>query len=159
MRIAVLGTGEVGSALGTRLASAGHHVVHGSRTRAGEAGTLSPREAVASSDVVVTAVLGTAVLGALKIGDDVLAERIVLDPSAAFTPQMTMAYPGDSVAQHHHGRPTGVTVPGDRLCQWRRQRGQDRGHWELRRELTPGCWTRGYATLGSVADVGSRLVS
>ncbi|MCG8927628.1 NADPH-dependent F420 reductase [Lentzea sp. CC55] len=105
MRIAILGTGKVGSALGTRLASAGHHVVYGSRTRAGEAGTLSPREAVASGEVVVTAIPGTAVLGALEaVGDDVLAGRIVLDPSAALTPQMTMAYPGDSVAQQVQAR-------------------------------------------------------
>ncbi|MEU7481971.1 NAD(P)-binding domain-containing protein [Lentzea sp. NPDC042327] len=105
MNIAILGTGKVGSALGTRLASTGHHVVYGSRTRAGEAGTVSPREAVASSDVVVTAIPGTAVVAALEdIGEDVLAEKIVLDPSAAFTPQMTMAYPGDSVAQQVQAR-------------------------------------------------------
>jgi predicted dinucleotide-binding enzyme len=79
MKIAILGTGKVGSALGTRLASTGHHVVYGSRTRAGEAGTLSPREAVASSDVVVTAIPGTAVVGALEdIGDEVLAEKRAL---------------------------------------------------------------------------------
>ena len=39
MNIAVLGTGKVGTALGTRLAAAGHHVVYGSRTHAGEQGT------------------------------------------------------------------------------------------------------------------------
>ncbi|WP_329378585.1 NADPH-dependent F420 reductase [Streptomyces sp. NBC_01716] len=100
MNIAVLGTGKVGTALGTRLASAGHQVVYGSRTRAGEKGTLTHHEAVASADVVVTAVPGTEVVTTLEeIGEDVLGEKVVLDPSAAFTPQMTMAYPGDSVAQ------------------------------------------------------------
>lgn len=100
MNIAILGTGKVGSALGARLASAGHHVVYGSRTRSGEAGILGHQEAVASSEVVITAVPGTVVLRTLQeIGEDVLGDKIVLDPSAAFTPEMTMAYPGDSVAQ------------------------------------------------------------
>ncbi len=40
-KIAVLGTGKVGSALGTKLASVGHQVVYGSRTPSGEA-TLPP---------------------------------------------------------------------------------------------------------------------
>ncbi|GLY30801.1 NAD(P)-binding domain-containing protein [Kineosporia sp. NBRC 101731] len=100
MKIAVLGTGKVGTALGTRLAAAGHQVVLGSRTRAGEPGILSRREAVASADVVITAIPGTDVVSTLEdIGEDVLNAKIVLDPSAAFTPQMTMAYPGDSVGQ------------------------------------------------------------
>lgn len=34
-----------------------------------------------------------------QIGEDNLSDKIVLDPSAAFTAEMTMAYPGDSVAQ------------------------------------------------------------
>lgn len=100
MKIAVLGTGEVGSALGTRLATAGHAVVYSSRTPADHARAVSPKEAVASAEVVITAIPGTAVLTTLEmIGDDVLGKKIVLDPSAAFTPQMTMAYPGDSLAQ------------------------------------------------------------
>lgn len=100
MNIAVLGTGKVGTALGNRLASAGHHVVFGSRNPAVQAGVLTQREAVASADVVVTAIPGTDVVTTLEnIGEDVLGDKIVLDPSAAFTPQMTMAYPGDSVGQ------------------------------------------------------------
>lgn len=100
MNIAILGTGKVGTALGAKLAIAGHHVVFGSRAPSGGAGTVTQREAVASSDVVITAIPGTAVLATLQdIGRDVLGDKIVLDPSAAFTPQMTMAYPGDSVAQ------------------------------------------------------------
>jgi 8-hydroxy-5-deazaflavin:NADPH oxidoreductase len=105
MTIAILGTGKVGSALGTRLASTGHPVIYGSRTRAGEPGILSPRDAVAAGDVVVTAIPGTAVLSSLEeIGEDVLGDKVVLDPSAAFTPQMTMAYPGDSVARQVQAR-------------------------------------------------------
>lgn len=105
MNIAVLGTGKVGSALGTRLASTGHHVLYGSRTPSGDAGTVSIPEAVAAAEVVITAIPGTVVLTTLEeIGDDVLGDKIVLDPSAAFTPQMTMAYPGDSVAQQVQAR-------------------------------------------------------
>lgn len=105
MNIAILGTGKVGSALGARLASAGHHVVHGSRTPSGQSGTVSQQDAVAGADVVITAIPGTAVLTTLlDIGADVLRDKIVLDPSAAFTPQMTLAYPGDSIAQQVQAR-------------------------------------------------------
>jgi predicted dinucleotide-binding enzyme len=105
MNIAVLGTGKVGSALGARLASAGHDVVYGSRNPARAPGTLSQRDAVASADVVITAVPGTAVLSTLAaIGEDILADKIVLDPSAALTPQMTMASYGDSVARQVQSR-------------------------------------------------------
>jgi hypothetical protein len=55
---------------------------------------------VAPAEVVITAIPGTAVLSTLEaIGEDVLGDKVVLDPSAAFTGQMAMAYPGDSVAQ------------------------------------------------------------
>ncbi len=105
MKIAVLGTGKVGTALGAKLASAGHHVNYGSRAPSSTAQTLSHREAVEASDVVITAVPGTEVVTTLEaIGDDVLGDKIVLDPSAAFTPQMTMAYPGDSVGQRVQAR-------------------------------------------------------
>lgn len=100
MNIAILGTGKVGSALGARLASSGHQVVYGSRDPAAAPGTLDRREAVASADVVVTAIPGTAVVSTLdEIGEDVLGDKIVLDPSAALTPQMTMASYGDSIAR------------------------------------------------------------
>lgn len=100
MNIAVLGAGKVGSTLGARLRSTGHVVVYGSRRPAPGAGTVGQREAVAAAELVITAIPGTAVLTTLElIGEDVLGEKIVLDPSAAFTPQMTMAYPGDSVAR------------------------------------------------------------
>jgi 8-hydroxy-5-deazaflavin:NADPH oxidoreductase len=100
MNIAVLGTGKVGSTLGARLASSGHDVVYGSRNPVETPGTLSQRDAVTSADVVITAIPGTAVLSTLEeIGDDILADKIVLDPSAALTPEMTMASYGDSVAR------------------------------------------------------------
>ncbi|MCD9199957.1 NADPH-dependent F420 reductase [Aeromicrobium wangtongii] len=97
--IAVLGTGKVGSALGTKLASAGHQVTYGSRAPAREGGVVSHRDAVAGAEVVITAIPGTGVVGALEaVGAAALGDKIVLDPSAAFAPDMTMAYPGDSVA-------------------------------------------------------------
>lgn len=105
MKIAVLGTGKVGSALGAKLASAGHQVVHGSRTPSAAARTVSHREAADSSDVVVTALPGTEVVATLEtIGEDALRDKIVLDPSAAFAADMTLAYPGDSVAQRVQAR-------------------------------------------------------
>lgn len=105
MKIAVLGTGKVGTALGTRLASAGHHVNYGSRKPSSAAQTLSHREAADASVVVFTAVPGTEVVTTLEaIGDEVLGDKIVLDPSAAFTSEMAMAYPGDSVGQRVQAR-------------------------------------------------------
>lgn len=98
MNIAVLGTGKVGSALGQKLASAGHQVTYGSRTPSDAA--VSHRDAVDGADVVVTALPGTDVVATLDaVGADVLGGKIVLDPSAALTAEMAMAYPGDSVAQ------------------------------------------------------------
>lgn len=98
--IAVLGTGKVGSALGKKLTSAGHRVVYGSRTPSRTAGTLAHRDAVEAAEVVITALPGTDVVATLEaVGADVLADKVVLDPSAAFSPTMAMAYPGDSVAQ------------------------------------------------------------
>lgn len=103
MNIAVLGTGKVGSALGQKLASAGHQVTYGSRTPSDV--SVSHREAVAGAEVVVTALPGTDVVEVLDtVGADVLDDKIVLDPSAAFTAQMTMAYPGDSVGQQVQAR-------------------------------------------------------
>jgi 8-hydroxy-5-deazaflavin:NADPH oxidoreductase len=100
MRIAVIGRGKVGSALGARFAAAGHEVVYGSRNPDGRIDSVSQREAVQGAEVVITAIPGTSVVSTLEqIGDDVVADRIVLDPSAAFAPDMSLAYPNDSVAQ------------------------------------------------------------
>lgn len=105
MNIAILGTGKVGSALGRRLTTSGHEVVYGSRTRAGRPGTMSQRDAVQGAEVVITAVPGTVVLDTLEdVTAEVLGDKVGLDPSAAFTAQMTMAYPGDSVAQQVQAR-------------------------------------------------------
>ncbi|MFF8103271.1 NADPH-dependent F420 reductase [Streptomyces sp. NPDC016640] len=98
MNIAVLGTGKVGSTLGTRLTTRGHRVLYGSRTPTG-ADRLDHRSAVASCDLVVTALPGDDVLGVLdEIGDEVLGGKILLDPSATITPQTATGHTGDGVA-------------------------------------------------------------
>ncbi|QBR04567.1 oxidoreductase (plasmid) [Streptomyces sp. S501] len=98
MNIAVLGTGKVGSTLGARLTSQGHRVLYGSRTPAG-ADRLDHRSAVASSDLVVTALPGGDVLDVLdEIGKEALADKILLDPSATITPQTTTGHAGAGAA-------------------------------------------------------------
>jgi 8-hydroxy-5-deazaflavin:NADPH oxidoreductase len=105
VHIAIIGTGKVGSALGARLASAGHEVAYGSRIPQDHAGSVSQTQAVQGAELVITAIPGTAVLPTLEgIGEDVLADRIVLDMSAALTPEMALAYPNDSVAQRVQAR-------------------------------------------------------
>jgi 8-hydroxy-5-deazaflavin:NADPH oxidoreductase len=98
VNIAVLGTGKVGSTLGARLTSRGHRVLYGSRTPTG-ADRLDHRSAVASCDLVVTALPGSEVLGVLdEIGDEVLGDKILLDPSATITPQTATGHIGAGAA-------------------------------------------------------------
>ena len=100
MRIAILGTGNVGTALGDHLAKAGHEVTFGSRNPEENPGSVSQSDAVASSELVVTAIPGVAVLPTLEaIGEDVLGDKIVLDPSVAINADMSLAFPNDSHAR------------------------------------------------------------
>lgn len=76
MRIAVLGTGRVGSALAGGLAAAGHSVVLGSRRPDGSA--LSYTDAVSDAEVVILAVPFAAAEDLVRgLGD--LGGRIVVD--------------------------------------------------------------------------------
>jgi NADPH-dependent F420 reductase len=90
--VALIGTGNVGSALGRRFAERGHTVVYGSRTPAAadvaalvrETGhgalALPPAEAAARSRVVVLAVPWTAAEDVVRsLGS--LAGKIVVDPT------------------------------------------------------------------------------
>ncbi len=90
--IALIGTGNVGSALGQRFAQQGHTVVYGSRDPGHadvadlvrETGhgaiALSPAEAAARSRVVVLAVPWTAVEEVVRgLGD--LSDKIIVDPT------------------------------------------------------------------------------
>jgi NADPH-dependent F420 reductase len=90
MRIAVIGTGKVGSTLGRRWAGAGHDVVYGSRrpdaddvrrvvaATAHGARAARPEEAVRDSDLVVLAVPGTTAVNVVtSLGE--LRGRVLVD--------------------------------------------------------------------------------
>lgn len=94
MRIAVLGTGAVGRALGTRLVETGHEVRMGSRTVGNEAAVAWAAEhgaaagegtfadAAAWGEVVVNATGGLVSIDALtSAGADNLAGKVLLDVS------------------------------------------------------------------------------
>ena len=90
--IAIIGTGDVGKALGTEFAQQGHTIVYGSReperrkvsdlveeTGAGASAT-TPAEAVVDADIVVLAVPGLLVEEiTLSLGD--LSGKIIIDPT------------------------------------------------------------------------------
>lgn len=88
--IAIIGTGNVGAALGTEFAQQGHTIVYGSRSplglkaldlvgrTKGDAKTAIPAEAAADADIVVLAVPGMVVEDVVKgLGD--LSGKIIID--------------------------------------------------------------------------------
>ena len=90
--IAIIGTGQVGSALGPEFASQGHTIVYGSRTpdredvqalvqkTPGDASATTLPESVKNADIVVLAVPGLAVEPiTLSLGD--LSGKIIIDPT------------------------------------------------------------------------------
>ncbi len=90
--IAMIGTGNVGSALGQRFAELGHTIVYGSREPARSdvqalvaatgptAGAATPSLAAAQADIVVLAVPADVIESVTReLGD--LAGRIVIDPT------------------------------------------------------------------------------
>lgn len=83
MRIAVIGTGNIGGTLGRRWREAGHDVVYGSRdpggTGPGGAPLLATAEAVAGADVVVFAVPGQAVPAVVSALGSALDGKVVID--------------------------------------------------------------------------------
>ncbi|WP_028707638.1 NADPH-dependent F420 reductase [Propionicicella superfundia] len=82
MRIAVLGTGAVGSGWAERLRELGHDVVMGTRTpgAAGEAvRRLSHAEAVAGASIVVNALNGAASLDVLERLAEPLTGTVLMD--------------------------------------------------------------------------------
>jgi predicted dinucleotide-binding enzyme len=117
MDIAMLGTGQVGITLGTRLVDLGHRVVMGSRDAAnpraaGWAGRLGQgassgtfADAARAGEIVVNATAGVASLDALHAaGADALAGKVLLDVanaldfSAGFPPRV-LASSDDSLAE------------------------------------------------------------
>lgn len=102
MDIAVLGTGNVGSALGNGLSGAGHNVVFGSRAPEDKAGFSIPvktlAEAVRSAGVIVNALPGaTAVATLREIGADTLAGKVLIDVANALTESFELVYPNASL--------------------------------------------------------------
>lgn len=80
MKIAVIGTGKIGSALATAWNGAGHRVVFGSRRGSGETDgitTASIADAVAASEIVVFAVPGGALSDVVHSLD--LQDKTVID--------------------------------------------------------------------------------
>jgi len=91
-RIAIIGTGSVGGALGPEFAALGHEIVYGSREpdrddvmalverTAGNASATTPAESVVGADMVVLAVPGNlAVQITESLGD--LSGKIIIDPT------------------------------------------------------------------------------
>ncbi len=83
MRIAVIGTGNIGGTLGQRWQTAGHEVVYGSRQGAGEGPGGAPMlpigDALAGADAVLLAVPGRAVADLVGPHGAALAGKIVID--------------------------------------------------------------------------------
>ncbi|WP_353114648.1 NAD(P)-binding domain-containing protein [Microbacterium sp.] len=100
MRIAIIGTGNVGSRLAEGWTVAGHDVRVGSRSPRG--GDLTPQDAVAGADVVVVAVPGSAAVDALRPLAPLLGGVIVVDVSNAVEVRdgvVVLSHPGTSVAE------------------------------------------------------------
>jgi len=85
MKVTIIGTGFIGSTLGSSLADAGHQVVYGSRhpdeeVFAGTGATVAPvGEALADPDVVILALPGAAVADLTAAHGDALAGKLVID--------------------------------------------------------------------------------
>jgi hypothetical protein len=92
--IAVIGTGNVGGALGPQFSKLGHDIIYGSREPArqdvqalvsrtsGNAVAMLPKEAAAAADIVIIAVKWAQTEVAVKsLGD--LSGKIILDPTNA----------------------------------------------------------------------------
>jgi predicted dinucleotide-binding enzyme len=83
MKIAVIGTGNIGSTLGGRWRAAGHEVVYGSRAGAGEgpggAPVMAVGDALTGADVVLLAVPGGAAADVVAANGAALAGKVVID--------------------------------------------------------------------------------
>lgn len=100
MKIAILGAGRVGGALGRAWASTGHEVIFGVRDSSSQkvvelldelkprASATSLRAAAASSGVVVLATPWAATLEAVEAAGD-LADKVVLDATNPLTPDLS----------------------------------------------------------------------
>ncbi len=102
MKIAILGTGTVGTALATRLIAAAHDVTFGARSE--RSGLVAPAlplaAAVEGADLVINATPGAAALDILRsIGADALGDKGLLDVANASDATLSLVYPNDSLAR------------------------------------------------------------
>jgi 8-hydroxy-5-deazaflavin:NADPH oxidoreductase len=83
MRIAVIGTGNIGGTLGRKWSAAGHDVVYGSRGGPGEgpggASLMAVGDAVTGADAVLLAVPGQAVAEVVSAHGAALDGKVVID--------------------------------------------------------------------------------
>ena len=119
MKIAVIGTGRVGTVLGTRWAQAGHEVLFGSRKSDDETmdalksltgvDVVSPEEAAQGSEMVLLAIPWPAAKAVIEnLGD--LAGKVVIDCTNPLGPDFTMDLSGPSAAEQIASWATGATV-------------------------------------------------
>ncbi len=103
MRIAVLGTGHMGSTLGAGFIGAGHDVVFGSRDSSRASGLPAPAlghvEAIAGSDVVVSALAAAHSLATLTPLRESLADRVLIDIGNAVDEHMDLMYTDSSLGE------------------------------------------------------------
>ncbi len=115
--IAVIGTGNVGGALGPQFAKLGHDIIYGSREprrqdvqalvarTSGDAVAMLPADAAADADIVVIAVSwGGAENAVMSLGD--LSGKIILDPTNA------VRRDADGTRYHNVETSTGETIQG-----------------------------------------------
>ena len=118
MKIAVIGTGNVGGALGKALAGAGHDITYAARDRAktestaqevGAQAAPSPAEAVKDADVVILAVPFTAVEGVTAEIAEVASGKLVVDVTNPLEPD----YSGlSTVGGPSGGEQVAASLPG-----------------------------------------------
>lgn len=102
MRIAVIGTGNIGRTLGARWQQAGHDVIYGSRQPADDlagAPVVEVGEAIADADVVLVAVPGKAVADLVRAHAAELAGTVVIDAANRM---------GEAVRNSHDAIATGA---------------------------------------------------
>jgi 8-hydroxy-5-deazaflavin:NADPH oxidoreductase len=86
MKVCIIGSGSVGSALQKLFRAAGHDVIVGSRSPVVERGTVSVLEAVGHGDIVVLAVPFSAASSTLPSIAAILRGKIVIDPTNPLKP-------------------------------------------------------------------------
>lgn len=101
MKLGILGTGHVATVLGSAW-SKSHEVTLGSRDPAKDAGftVRSLTDTVASADVVVNAILGSAAVEVISgIDAGAFAGKTLVDVANATTPSFDLIYPDSSLAE------------------------------------------------------------